>query len=67
MTDEKRREVKETFARIAVRMNRIRRGDLPRVEFHRVTPTHMSGRVVWGEDRGEVGRSTSSSHGKASS
>jgi hypothetical protein len=61
MTDEKRREIKAAFARIADRMNRIYDGDLPRVEFDRVTPTHMSGRVVWGEDRSEAGGSKVSS------
>lgn len=61
MTNEKRKEVERAFARIADRMNRIYDGDLPRVEFDRVTDVHMSGRVVWDEVHAKSDHQTASS------
>jgi hypothetical protein len=58
---EKKENVERAFARIADRMNRIYDGDLPRVEFDRVTDGHMSGRVVWDEAKTKSNHQTTTS------
>ena len=58
---EKKENVERAFARIAQRMNRIYDGDLPRVEFDRVTDGHMSGRVVWDEPNTKSDHQTTAS------